>query len=97
MGCSYPLRCSSSRSAIGQSNIPAVVVGLKITFFLMISVYAVLYTGKVPAGASEVLIGMTLTTDILIAGQSIAYSTLGSPIRHITVSVERMGQSKMLH
>jgi len=39
-----------------------------ITFFLMFSVYAVLYTGKVSAGASGVLIGMTLTADILLAG-----------------------------
>jgi len=46
----------------------AVVVELIITFFLMLSVYAAAYTGKVPAGASGVLIGMTLTADILIAG-----------------------------
>lgn len=55
-------------SAIGQSPILGVVVELIITFFLMFAVYAVLYTGKVPAGASGVLIGMTLTADILIAG-----------------------------
>lgn len=54
--------------AIGQSQILAVVVELIITFFLMFSVYPVLYTNKVPAGASGVLIGMTLTADILIAG-----------------------------
>lgn len=53
---------------IGGSDLTALVVELIITFFLMFSVYAVLYTGKVPAGASGVLIGMTLTADILIAG-----------------------------
>jgi len=55
-------------TAIGQSSAVAVVVEAIITFFLMFSFYAVLYTGKVPAGASGVLIGMTLTADILIAG-----------------------------
>lgn len=54
--------------AIGQSALVAVAVELIITFFLMFSVYAVLYTDKVPAGASGLLIGMTLTADILIAG-----------------------------
>lgn len=54
--------------AIGGSDLIALVVELIITFFLMFSVYAVLYTGKVPVGASGVLIGMTLTADILIAG-----------------------------
>jgi MIP family channel proteins len=58
----------TSSNVIGQSNLMAVVVEAIITFFLMFSVYAVLYTGKVPAGASGVLIGMTLTADILIAG-----------------------------
>jgi MIP family channel proteins len=53
---------------IGQSDAMAVVVELIITFFLMFSVYAVLYTNNVPAGASGLLIGMTLTADILIAG-----------------------------
>lgn len=53
---------------IGGSDLIALVVELIITSFLMFSVYAVLYTGKVPAGASGVLIGMTLTADILIAG-----------------------------
>lgn len=53
---------------IGQSNVIATVVELIITFFLMFSVYAVLYTDKVPAGASGLLIGLTLTADILIAG-----------------------------
>jgi MIP family channel proteins len=46
----------------------AVAVEAIITFFLMFSVYAVLYTDRVPAGASGVLIGMTLTADVLIAG-----------------------------
>jgi len=54
--------------AIGQNDAVAVVVEMIITFFLMFSVYAVLYTDKVPAGASGLLIGMTLTADILIAG-----------------------------
>jgi MIP family channel proteins len=54
--------------AIGGSDLIALVVELIITFFLMFSVYSVLYTGKVPPGASGVLIGMTLTADILIAG-----------------------------
>ena len=53
---------------IGQSSGVAVVVEAIITFFLMFSVYAVLYTGKVPAGASGLLIGMTLVADVLIAG-----------------------------
>lgn len=55
-------------AAIGITPVGAMVVELIITFFLMFSVYAVLYAGKVPAGASGVLIGMTLTADILIAG-----------------------------
>ncbi len=59
---------TSPGRAIGESNLVAVVVELIITFFLMFSVYAVLYTGKVPAGASGLLIGMTLLADILIAG-----------------------------
>ena len=54
--------------AIGRSDLIALIVEFIITFFLMLSFYAVLYTGKVPAGASGVLIGMTLTADILIAG-----------------------------
>lgn len=53
--------------AIGGSNIIALVVEIIITFFLMFSVYAFLYTGKVSQGASGVLIGMTYTADILIA------------------------------
>jgi MIP family channel proteins len=55
-------------NVINQSPVVAVVVEAIITFFLMFSVYAVLYTGKVPAGASGILIGMTLLVDILIAG-----------------------------
>ena len=55
-------------TAIGQNSAVAVVVEAIITFFLMFSVYAVLYTGKVPAGASGILIGMTLMADVLIAG-----------------------------
>ena len=55
-------------TAIGQSSAAAVLVEGIITFFLMFSVYAVLYTEKVPAGASGLLIGMTLVADTLIAG-----------------------------
>jgi MIP family channel proteins len=58
----------SPSAYIGQSDAMAVVVELIITFFLMFSVYAVLYANNVPAGASGLLIGMTLTADILIAG-----------------------------
>jgi MIP family channel proteins len=53
---------------IGQSDAMAVVVELILTFFLMFSFYAVWYTNNVPAGASGLLIGMTLVADILIAG-----------------------------
>jgi aquaporin-4 len=56
------------QSAIGHSEITATLVELIITFFLMFSVYAALWTGKVPVGASGLLIGMTLTADVLIAG-----------------------------
>jgi glycerol uptake facilitator-like aquaporin len=55
-------------NVIEQSAGVAVVVEAIITFFLMFSVYAVLYTDKVPQGASGILIGMTLMVDILIAG-----------------------------
>jgi MIP family channel proteins len=55
-------------AVIGQSAFAAVVVELIITFFLMFSFYAVSYTGKVAAGASGVLVGMTLTVGILFAG-----------------------------
>ena len=54
--------------SIGQSDLVAVLVELIITFFLMLSVYAVLYTGKVHPAASGLLIGMTLAADTLIAG-----------------------------
>lgn len=54
--------------AIGGSELVAVFVELIITFFLMLSVYAVLYSGKVHPAASGLLIGMTLAADILIAG-----------------------------
>ncbi len=53
---------------IGQSELIAVLVELIITFFLMFSVYAVLYSGKVHPAASGLLIGMTLAVDVLIAG-----------------------------
>lgn len=52
---------------ISRSAPVAVIVELIITFFLMFSMYAVLYTNKVPPGASGVLIGMTLAADMLIA------------------------------
>ena len=54
--------------AIGGSPLVALLVEIIMTFFLMFSAYAVLYTGKVSQGASGVLIGMTYTADILIAG-----------------------------
>ncbi len=53
---------------IGGSELITLVVELIITFFLMFSYYSVLYTDRVPAAASGLLIGMTLTADILIAG-----------------------------
>jgi len=53
---------------IGQSELVAVIVELIITFFLMFSFYAVLYTDKVPPAASGLLVGMTLTVGILVAG-----------------------------
>ena len=53
---------------IGQSQALAALVELIITFFLMLSVYAVLYSGKVHPAAAGLLIGMTLAADILIAG-----------------------------
>ena len=52
---------------IGGSEFTAALVEAIITFFLMLSVYAVLYSGKVDPGASGLLIGMTLAADILIA------------------------------
>lgn len=54
--------------SIGQSEVVAALVELIITFFLMLSVYAVLYTGKVHPAASGLLIGMTYAADILVAG-----------------------------
>jgi MIP family channel proteins len=54
--------------AIGQSESMAALIELVITFFLMLAYYAVLYTDRVPQGASGLLIGMTLTVDVLIAG-----------------------------
>jgi MIP family channel proteins len=56
------------QSFISQSEPTAALIELIITFFLMFSYYAVLYTDKVPPGASGLLIGMTLTADMLIAG-----------------------------
>jgi MIP family channel proteins len=53
---------------IGQSELLAAFVELIITFFLMLSVYTVLYTDKVHPAASGLLIGMTLAVDTLIAG-----------------------------
>lgn len=53
---------------IGRSDMVACVIELIITFFLMLSVYAAAYTDKVPAGASGILIGLTLAADMLIAG-----------------------------
>lgn len=55
-------------NVVGQGAIGAVVVEAIIAFFLMFSYYAVLYTDRVPAGASGVLIGMTMAADVLIAG-----------------------------
>jgi MIP family channel proteins len=55
-------------AAIGGDPIMALFIELLITFFLMFSMYAVFYSGKVPAAASGLLIGMTLMVDILIAG-----------------------------
>jgi glycerol uptake facilitator-like aquaporin len=68
IGGSVQFGAPAPSNVIGQSASMAVLVEAIITFFLMFSVYAVLYTGKVPAGASGVLIGMTLTADMLIAG-----------------------------
>jgi len=54
--------------SIGSSEAIAALVELIITFFLMISYYAVLYTEKVHPAASGLLIGMTLAAGVLIAG-----------------------------
>lgn len=53
---------------IARNSMVAVAVEAIITFFLMFSFYAAAYTDKVPAGASGLLIGMTLMADVLIAG-----------------------------
>jgi len=53
---------------IAGSEPVAALVELIITFFLMLSVYAVLYTERVHKAASGLLIGMTLAADVLIAG-----------------------------
>jgi len=58
----------SPSPVIGNSELIATFVELLITFFLMLSVYAVLYTDKVHRAASGLLIGMTWAADILIAG-----------------------------
>ena len=58
----------SPGAPIGGSDLMALIVELIITFFLMFSVYAVLYTGKVHPAASGLLIGMTWAVDILVAG-----------------------------
>lgn len=58
----------SPMKPIGQSATTAAFVELIITFFLMLSYYAVLYSGKVHPAASGLLIGMTLAADMLIAG-----------------------------
>jgi MIP family channel proteins len=54
--------------SIGQSDTVAALVELIITFFLMLSYYAVLYSRNVHPAASGLLIGMTLAADVLIAG-----------------------------
>jgi aquaporin-4 len=68
IGGSVQFGMPAPSNVIDQSPGMAVLIEAIVTFFLMLSVYAVLYTGKVPAGASGVLVGMTLTADILIAG-----------------------------
>jgi MIP family channel proteins len=54
--------------SISQSEVMAAFVELIITFFLMLSYYAVFYTEKVHPAASGLIIGMTLAADVLIAG-----------------------------
>jgi aquaporin-4 len=54
-------------SPIGRSDMVALVVELIITFFLMLSIYAVAYTDKVPNGISGLLIGMTLVGLTIVA------------------------------
>lgn len=58
----------SPSPAIGGSSFTALFIEIIITFFLMFSVYGVLYTGKIRPGAAGVVIGMTYAADILIAG-----------------------------
>ena len=53
---------------IRGSDLTALLIEMIITFFLMFSVYSVLYSGKVYQGAAGLLIGMTYAADILIAG-----------------------------
>lgn len=52
---------------IGRSDTVAFVVELIITFFLMLSIYVVAYTDKVPSGVSGLLIGMTLAAVTIVA------------------------------
>lgn len=52
---------------IGGSEATAALVEVIITFFLMLSYYAVFYSGKVHPAASGLLIGMTLAAVMLIA------------------------------
>jgi aquaporin-4 len=52
---------------IGRSDMVALVVESIITFFLMLSVYAVAYTDNVPNGVSGLLIGMTLAGLTMVA------------------------------
>ena len=52
---------------IGGSEATAALVEVVITFFLMLSYYAVFYSGKVHPAASGLLIGMTLAAVMLIA------------------------------
>jgi MIP family channel proteins len=58
----------STTPFIGSSELMATFIEVIITFFLMLSYYAVLYSGKVHPAASGLVIGMTMTADILIAG-----------------------------
>ncbi len=60
MGLVIKFGLPAPQLAIGGSELVAVFVELIITFFLMLSVYAVLYSGKVHPAASGLLIGMTL-------------------------------------
>lgn len=66
-GANIKFGLPSPMPAIGSSDITATFIEAILTFFLMLSVYAVLYSGKVDPAASGLLIGMTLAADILIA------------------------------